>query len=186
MIDRPMSKFGFKAMTLILRVRDLLRPRQKFLNEVGMIKPGTHVLDYGCGPGNYTIATAELVGPSGKVYAVDIHPMAIREVQNKANKKGLRNVQTILTDCKTELDDASIDVVLLFYVLHDFKNPDLIIKELDRVLKPMCILSIIDHKFDNDKVVSIIGHASINLKLRRTGGKEDGKKKETMLIFSKE
>ncbi len=55
-----------------------------------MIKPGTHVLDYGCGPGNYTIVAAELVGPSGKVYAVDIHPLAIREVQNKADIKGLK------------------------------------------------------------------------------------------------
>ena len=55
MIDKPMSKFSFKAMILILRVRDLFRPPQKVLSKVDMIKPGTHVLDYGCGPGNYTI-----------------------------------------------------------------------------------------------------------------------------------
>ena len=72
MIDKPMSKFSFKAMILILRVRDLFRSPQKVLSEVDMIKPGTHVLDYGCGPGNYTIIAAELVGPYEKVYAVDI------------------------------------------------------------------------------------------------------------------
>lgn len=99
--------------------------------------------------------------------------------------KGYRNVQTILTDYKTELPDASIDVVLLFYVLHDFKDPDLIIKELDRVLKPKGLLSVIDHKFDKDKVVSTIGHTTQNLKLRETGVR-NGKKKGTMLIFSKE
>ena len=180
-----MSNFSFKAMTLILRVRDLFRPPQKVLSEVGMIKPGTHVLDYGCGPGNYTIAAAELVGPSGKVYAVDIHPMAIHKVQNKANKKGL-NVQTILTDYDTQLPDSSVDVVLLFYVLHDFKNPDAIIKELSRVLKPMGVLLVIDHKLENDKVVSILGRAADNLKLRRAGREIEGKKKETILIFSKE
>ena len=186
MIDRPMNKFSFKAMTFILRIRDLFRPTHKVLSEVDMIKPGAHVLDYGCGPGNYTIAAAELVGPSGKVYAVDIHPLGIREVQKKADKKGLGNVKTILTNCNTKLPDSSVDVVLLFYVLHDFKDPDAIIKELNRMLKPMGVLSVIDHKFDNYKVVSIIGHASRNLKLRRTGEKEDGKKKEKMLIFSKE
>jgi ubiquinone/menaquinone biosynthesis C-methylase UbiE len=68
--------------------------------------------------------------------------------------KGLKNIHSILTDCNTQLPDASIDVVLLFYVLHDFKNPDAILKELNRVLKPGGLLSIIDHKFDKDKVVS--------------------------------
>jgi ubiquinone/menaquinone biosynthesis C-methylase UbiE len=186
MIDRPMSKFSFKAMTFILRVRDLFRPPQKVLSKVGMIKPGTHVLDYGCGPGNYSIAAAELVEPSGKVYAVDIHPLAISKVQNKADIKGLRNVQTILTDCNTKLPDSSVDVVLLFYVLHDFKNPDAIIKELNRVLKPMGVLLVIDHKLENEKAVSILCRAAGNLKLRRKGREIEGKKKETTLIFSKE
>jgi ubiquinone/menaquinone biosynthesis C-methylase UbiE len=54
--------------------------------------------------------------------------------------KILRNVHTILTDYKTKLPNASTDVILLLRVLHDFKNPDSIIKELDRVLKPTGIL----------------------------------------------
>ena len=161
-----MSNFSFKAMTFILDIRDLFRPTHRVLSEVDMIKPGAHVLDYGCGPGNYTIAAAKLVGPSGKVYAVDIHPLAISEVQNKADIKGLRNVQTILTDCNTKLPDSSVDAVLLFYVLHDFKNPDVIIKELNRVLKPMGVLLVIDHKLENEKVVSILGRAAENLKLK--------------------
>ena len=181
-----MSNFSFKAMPLVLRIRDIFRPTHKVLSEVDIIKPGAHVLDYGCGPGNYTIAAAELVGPSGKVYAVDIHAHAISEVQNKADIKGLRNVQTILTDCNTKLPDSSVDIVLLFYVLHDFKNPDAIIKELNRVLKPRGVLLVIDHKLENEKVVSILSGAAENLKLRRAGREIKDKKKETTLIFSKE
>lgn len=181
-----MSNFSFKVMTFVLRIRDIFRPTHKVLSEVDIIKPGAHVLDYGCGPGNYTIAAAELVGPSGKVYAVDIHAHAISEVQNKADIKGLRNVQTILTDCNTKLPDSSVDIVLLFYVLHDFKNPDAIIKELNRVLKPRGVLLVIDHKLENEKVVSILSGAAENLKLRRAGREIKDKKKETTLIFSKE
>ena len=181
-----MSNFSFKAMTLVLRIRDIFRPTHKVLSEVDIIKPRAHVLDYGCGPGNYTIAAAELVGPSGKVYAVDIHAHAISEVQTKADIKGLRNVQTILTDCNTKLPDSSVDIVLLFYVLHDFKNPDAIIKELNRVLKPRGVLLVIDHKLENEKVVSILSGAAENLKLRRAGREIKDKKKETTLIFSKE
>jgi ubiquinone/menaquinone biosynthesis C-methylase UbiE len=98
--------------------------------------------------------------------------------------KGLKNIHFILTDCNTQLPDASIDVVLLFYVLHDFKNPDAILKELNRVLKPGGLLSIIDHKFDKNKVVSVIVNAAVNLKLKDTGIR-NGKRKGKMLILSK-
>ncbi|HJY10685.1 MAG TPA: methyltransferase domain-containing protein, partial [Nitrososphaeraceae archaeon] len=112
----------------------------------------------------------------GKVYAADIHPLAIREVQKKVRKMELQNVDTMLTDQETKLPNSSTDIVLLFRVLHDFKNPDIIIKELDRVLKPTGILSVIDHKFDKDKVVSTIAHATQNLKLRDNDRKKQGKK----------
>lgn len=96
----------------------------------------------------------------------------------------LQNVDTMLTDQETKLPNSSTDIVLLFRVLHDFKNPDIIIKELDRVLKPTGILSVIDHKFDRDKVVSTIARATQNLKLRETMA-GNSKKKNAMLIFSK-
>jgi ubiquinone/menaquinone biosynthesis C-methylase UbiE len=96
----------------------------------------------------------------------------------------LRNVDTILTDQDTKLRNASIDIIFLFRVLHDFKNPDIIIKELDRVLKPTGILSVIDHKFDRGKVIYTITRATQNLKLRETMA-ENNKEKNAMHIFSK-
>jgi hypothetical protein len=54
------------------------------------------------------------------------------------------------------------------------------------LLKSTGVLLVIDHKLENEKVVSILGRAAANLKLRRAGREIEGKKKETMLIFSKE
>lgn len=185
--DKPMSHLSFKGMSIALLFRDIFNPPHKILHQIDLIKQGTVVLDYGCGPGSYTIAAAQIVGPSGKVYAVDIHPMAILEVQKKADMKELKNIQTILADSsRTKLPDSSVDVVLLFYVLHDFKNPDSILEELNRILRHKGILSVIDHKLDNDKVVAIIERATRgDLRLGRTG-KEATKKKESLLIFCKE
>jgi ubiquinone/menaquinone biosynthesis C-methylase UbiE len=134
-MEKPMSKISFKFMSFFFKFRDLFFPPIKTLEKIG-IRSGWNVLDYGAGSGSYSIPAAQLVGPTGKVYATDIHTLAISEVQKRALMKGLKNVHPILTDCNTQLPDASIDVVLLFYVLHEFKNPDVILKELNRVLKP--------------------------------------------------
>ena len=89
------------------------------------------------------------------------------------------------TNCETKLPDESIDVVLLFYVLHDFKKPDLIIKEIGRILKRGGFLAVIDHKFDKDKVVSTISHATGILKVRDTVLRYE-KRNGVVLIFSKQ
>src|SRR3989304_2833300 len=54
---------------------------------------GQVVADLGCGPGYYTLALAERVGPEGKVYAVDSDEKAIRALEEKANKRGYHNIE---------------------------------------------------------------------------------------------
>jgi len=138
--------FGYKF-------RDFFLPRKNILKEVG-IKPGFHVLDYGCGPGGYIIAAAELAGKSGKIYALDIHPLAVQKVQDIASKKQLINVETILSDCQTGLPDNSLDAVLLYDAFHHLSDPNRVLKELHRVLKPDGILSFGDHHMDEKEIMA--------------------------------
>ncbi len=58
------------------------------------------MLDYGCGSSSYIIPLEKLVDTSGKIYALDFHPLAIEKVQKITSKKHLTNVKTILSDCK--------------------------------------------------------------------------------------
>jgi ubiquinone/menaquinone biosynthesis C-methylase UbiE len=180
MKDRPMNRYSFKIMTLVLRLRDIFSPPQRTLGQIDDIRPGAHILDYGCGPGSYSITASELVGPTGKVYAVDTHPLAVQGVHKKAVEKGISNIDTMLTDCKLDIPDASIDVVLLIYVLHDFKDPASILSEVGRVLKHDGILVVKDQNLDNDKVISIV--TSRNFKLSKTIQEN---KKKTMVVFTK-
>jgi ubiquinone/menaquinone biosynthesis C-methylase UbiE len=151
-MDRPMGNFAFRFMSFGYKFRDLRLPRVNILKEVG-IKPGFSVLDYGCGPGGYITAVAQLVTGSGKVYALDIQPLAIKQVQNIAKKQKLANVEAILSDCATGLPDESIDVVLLYDILHGLSQPDEVLKELHRVLKLDGILSFHDHHIKEEKEV---------------------------------
>jgi ubiquinone/menaquinone biosynthesis C-methylase UbiE len=152
-MDKPMSNFDFQFMSVGYKIRDFFLPRLDILKEVG-IKPGFHVLDYGCGPGSYIIPLAELVGGSGKVYALDIHPLAIQKVQDIASKKQLANVETILSDCQTGLPDNTLDAVLLYDAFHHLSDPDVVLEELHRVLKPDGILSFGDHHMKEKEIVA--------------------------------
>ena len=122
------------------------------LEDIG-VKPESHVLDFGCGPGSYIIPLAELLGKSGKIYALDIQPLAIQMIQSIASKRELRNIETIYSDCKTGLPDNSIDVVLLYDTFHDLSDPNGVLKELHRVLKPNGILSFSDHHMKENEIV---------------------------------
>jgi len=152
-MDKPMSNFDFQFMSVGYKFRDFFLPRMNILKEVG-IRPGFHVLDFGCCPGSYIIPLAELVGESGKVYALDIHPLAIQKVRDIASKKQLANVEIILSDCQTGLPDNTLHAVLLYDAFHHLSDPDVVLKELHRVLKPDGILSFGDHHMRENEIVA--------------------------------
>ena len=159
-MDRPKSNLDFKLMGLIYKIRDLMRPRMDLLKEAG-VEPGCRVLDYGCGPGSYILPLADLVGDAGKVYALDIHPLALKMVQRVASKRGLKNVETILSSCATGLPDESLELILLYDVFHDLSQPDEVLRELHRVLKPQGILSFSDHHMKESDIVSELANGGL-------------------------
>ena len=154
-MDKLMSNFAFMFMSFGFRFRDIFLPRENILAEVG-IKSGFSILDYGCGSGSYTIPAAQLVGESGKVYSLDIHPLAVQQVQKVVAKKRLTNIETILSDCATALSDESIDIVLLYDTLHGLSEPDKVLAELHRVLKPNGFLSVNDHHLEEQEIITKI------------------------------
>jgi ubiquinone/menaquinone biosynthesis C-methylase UbiE len=165
-MNKPKSNLDFKLMSLAYKFRDFFFPRIKILGEAE-IKPGSHVLDYGCGPGSYIIPLAELIGKSGKIYALDIQPLSIQMVQSISLKRDLRNIETIYSDCKTGLPDNSVDVVLLYDTFHDLDAPNEILKELHRVLKPNGILSFSDHHMKGNEIVPKISSGGLFRLLRK-------------------
>lgn len=147
-----MSSIGFKLMSLMFKVRDLILPRLDVLKEVG-IESGFSVLDFGCGPGGYILSLVELVGASGKVYALDTHPLAVQAVKKMVTGEGIENVTTIESDCSTGLPDNVVDVVLLYDVFHHLTSPDDVLRELHRILKPNGMLSFSDHHMKEEEVL---------------------------------
>lgn len=152
---RRLSNFGFHLMSLVFRVRDWLHPPAKILQEAG-VRSGMTVLDLGCGPGSFSLAAATMVGPEGRVYALDIHPLAVQSVQRAAARQGLDNIRTILGDNVSEPGTQSIDLVLLYDVVHDIPEPMRTVEQIHRVLKPDGVLSVSDHHLSEEVLLATI------------------------------
>lgn len=131
-----MSDRSFRGMVLIFRVVDFLFPYVgRRVRRFG-IREGMKVIDYGCGPGRYTTRFAELVGPSGAVYAVDIHELAVDAVKRKIDKLGLENVVPVLArGYDSGVPDGVADVVCAIDMFFAIKDPTAFLGEMKRIAK---------------------------------------------------
>ena len=139
MDKQKMPRIGFAIMKTVLTLRSIFKKPERTLREMEL-KKGQTILDYGCGIASFSIPAAKLVGDGGIVYALDIHPLAIRAVEKEIKKKRISNIKTILSAQETGLPDGSVDVVLLYDVFQMISDKAKLLEELHRVLKSGGIL----------------------------------------------
>jgi len=102
------------------------------------VKDGQVVADLGCGSGYYTFALAELVGPKGKIYAVDLGRSCIRALEKKARKSGYRNIEAHASSASdvSFIKDRSVDFVLANGLLCSMaEHRKEAVSEIRRILK---------------------------------------------------
>jgi ubiquinone/menaquinone biosynthesis C-methylase UbiE len=131
-----MSNTSFRMMSWTFKVVDFFYPYiKKRIKKFG-IEEGVTVVDYGCGPGRYSTEIAKLIGEKGKVYAVDIHELAIEAVKRKTEKIGLRNVEPLLVSgYNSNIPSNTADVVCAIDMFWIIKNPTEFLGELRRITK---------------------------------------------------
>jgi SAM-dependent methyltransferase len=100
------------------------------------IGPGSRVLDLGCGPGWATIDLAHLVGPTGKVLAVERSRRFLDRVEASVREQQLTNVQTIETDAdELDLPAGSLDAVWVRWVFSFLEHRERVLERLARALR---------------------------------------------------
>lgn len=101
------------------------------------LEKGMVVADIGAGVGYYAFRLAELVGPTGKVYANEIQPEMLALLKKRQRKNKINNVEPLLgTERDPKLPDASCDVILMVDVYHEFSHPQDMLAKLRAALKP--------------------------------------------------
>ena len=103
-------------------------------------------MDFGCRVGHYSIPAAFAVGHSGTVYALDKDQKPLDQLMEKAREYGLENIKAIRTSDQLDADieSHSIDVVLLYDVLHYFTQSERrsLFRKAFRILKPTGLFSV--------------------------------------------
>lgn len=114
-----------------------------------ILKPqaGMIYADIGCGPGYFTLPVAECVGPEGNVYAIDLQPEMLQELERRAEAKGLKNVRTVRSsEREIPLPSSCVEVACLANAFHELEEPVPFLREVRRILVPRGRLIMIDWK----------------------------------------
>jgi len=152
----------FRMMAFTMKLTDLFSDYSNKHFSTLELKKDQIVVDYGCGPARYIKNASEAVGPKGRVFAVDIHPLAIEDVNKRVKKLGLKNVEAILADgyC-CSIPDNTADVVYALDMFHMIEQPIELLKELARIVKPGGIVIIEDGHQPRNETLAKIKSASL-------------------------
>jgi ubiquinone/menaquinone biosynthesis C-methylase UbiE len=109
---------------------------------------GITFLDLGCGQGNYALAAADRIGPTGVVYAVDLWEEGIAALRDRAAREGRANLKALAAPAgQVPIKSRSVDVAFMATVLHDLAEAGTAtgaLTEVARVLKPGGLLAIVE------------------------------------------
>jgi SAM-dependent methyltransferase len=147
-----------------MEFREWLRDNAHEVLERTGVKSGQTVVDFGCGPGVFSLASASIVGHRGKVYALDVRPSALEHLRESASRQGLDNIETMLLDKSSvsiALENESVDVILLYDVLQEIQDKPGLVKELHRILRPAGLLSVFPMHLGTDKFLNMINALSL-------------------------
>jgi ubiquinone/menaquinone biosynthesis C-methylase UbiE len=108
-------------------------------------KTGTVVADIGAGDGRWAFASAQVVGPSGKVFATEIDQKKLAALRSEVAHRHLSNVVVLESkEADTNLPADCCDAIFLRRVYHHLTNPVPFDAALLRSLKAGGQLAVID------------------------------------------
>jgi ubiquinone/menaquinone biosynthesis C-methylase UbiE len=136
---------AFLGRLLDSNLRRWRQPPDKLIERSG-IKKGMTVLDLGCGSGAFTTFVARAVGKQGKVYAVDIQPKMLKQLERKLARPENQDINNVelkqASAYKLPFKNEALDLVYMVTVLQEIPDRGKALREIKRVLKPGGILAV--------------------------------------------
>lgn len=117
----------------------------KILKDIGF-SSGQTIVDFGCGTGIYDVILSEIIGPKGKIYAIDSDEKGLlSRLVDDIEKLKINNIKVIETsgEIVIPVKDNIADFFLIYDVMHLIESHErkTLIMEASRVLKNDGIIS---------------------------------------------
>jgi SAM-dependent methyltransferase len=117
------------------------------------LKEGDVVADIGCGTGFIAWKLAKKVGPTGKVYGVDIQPEMLARLRLGMKRRGVNNVEPVMGAIQDpKLPANSVDLIIMVDVYHEFSHPWEMTDAMVKALKPGGRLVFIEYRREDESV----------------------------------
>lgn len=117
------------------------------------VEPGMTVCDLGCGNGYYSLQLARMVGPKGRVLAVDIQPEMLKMLMQRAEDAKLSNIEPIRGELHDpHLPTGKVDIILLVDVYHEFSHPEHILKAMREALSDDGRIALLEYREEDPEV----------------------------------
>lgn len=117
------------------------------------IRPGMTIADLGSGVGYMTLRMAKRVGPTGKIYGVDLQPGMLAELEKNAKAAGISNVVPILGEpADPKLPAGQIDMILMVDVYHEVSQPQAMVRKIREALKPNGRLILLEYRAEDPTI----------------------------------
>jgi SAM-dependent methyltransferase len=115
----------------------------------GVSSPGGIWADFGSGRGAFTLALAELIGPTGRIYSIDRDRGALYR-QERALRASFPAVPVhyIVADFSQPLDLPSLDGVVMANALHFQPDKDAVVQSIHGYLRPGGVLILVEYNTD--------------------------------------
>lgn len=124
--------------------REIYEQREQIAALVGPRK-GSVVADVGAGSGFMAEIFARLVGPEGKVYAVDNNALLMKRLAQDAAARGIANLEVVVCgEREVNLVPNSIDLVFICDTYHHFEYPKSTMKSIREALRPGGQIVVVD------------------------------------------
>jgi len=158
------------------------------------VAKGSSVGDVGAGSGYMSLRLARLVGAEGKVYAVDVQPGMLQLLQQNAAKAKLANVVPVLGAIDDpKLPAATLDLIIMVDVYHEFSQPQRMLQRMREALKPGGRLALFEYRAEDPNVPILPLHkmtkAQVKIEVEAEGFKQtrvfDDLPWQHLIVFTK-
>jgi SAM-dependent methyltransferase len=160
--------------------REIEEMPETALDKIG-IRQGMTVADVGAGIGYFTVRLGKRVGPTGKVYAVDVQPEMLTMLKQRATKANLKNILPVLgSESDPKLPAATMDLILLVDVYHEFSQPQKMLQRMREALKNDGRLVLLEYRKE-DPHIPVRSEHKMSIDEAKTELEAEGFRLETVL-----